>query len=481
MADLQPLLPAKIKPIIDAITASQNAAAPMTPNLGGMTSAMPGITDQIVAPAISVNPRQVADSTDPLTNRLSTDNADLYNRTHPIAPTSALGKIGHVATNIGNVLGNIFDPSAMALIHGTQLNNEIGKSRDAADINAVSDLQNQAAQRAQTEATTAYTQQRPAIEQAKILQKLTSALAPKGITATMNPDGTIDTEDDTDSQAYKDRVSLAAMHDATAQKDAIQTEIQSNHYKPGTPEYAEAQRKLNQVDQRLHVALAGLGLRAQGLELRKENTQAALYGTDLSGNALPGAAQITDSAGNTTTVGSKNAPHAISQQSAVGSFNDLSGSIDHTESALKNYFSEGGSLTDPRVISALNDKSTPTAQWVGGLVQSGLSPAAIAAVTALRQNHEQAGILRKATGGTASEAQAQRILETAPMPGDTNDMALSKIQEQKNVRDRLAPGMTGVAGGVAVTGKKGPSSPPSSEVEEYVRDSSGKLVKKAAK
>lgn len=414
-----------------------------------------------------MNPRVAASSSDPLITRASQDSADLYRRSHPIAPTTTLGKIGHVAAGIGNVLGDIFAPAITANIPGSGLNNQIQKSRDAADINDVSQLQTAQAGRAQQAAQTAYTTARPQIEQAKILQKLTSSLAPKGIIATMNPDGTIDTQDDPDSQAFKNQQALSAMHDATSEKDVIQSEIAKNHYVPGTPQYVEAQRKLGQVDQRIHVALAGLGLRAQGLELRKENTAASLYGTDTSGNALPGAPQITDSNGNTTTVGSKNAGHAIAQQANVGSFNDLSGSIDHTKNVVSDFFNEGGTLNDPSVISALNDHNTPMAQWIGGLVQSGLSPKAIAAVTAIRQNHEQAGILRGVTKGTSAEAGAQRILETTPMPGDSNAVVLQKMQEQRNVMDRLAPGMTGVAGGVQVAGKNPPKSGGSASVKKY--------------
>lgn len=465
MADLQPLLPRKILPMPTI------GDAPATPDLSGMSgslAALPGLTP-LASPNVVDNQRMDSSAADPMVARTADLNADIYKREHPIAPTTTLGKIGHVAANIGNVLGDIFAPQAMSLIPGTQLGNRNKINQDQSDIQGISQQQTEADARKQTEALTAYTTARPAIEQAKVLQKLTSSLAPKGIIATMNPDGTIDTQDDPDSQAFKNQQALSQMHQATADKDAIMGDIAQNHYVAGTPEYAEAQRKLAQADQRIHVALAGLGLRAQGLELRKENTKASLYGTDLDGNALPGAPQITDSQGNTTTIGSKNAGHAITQQGAVGSFNDLSGSIDHTEQALKNYFAEGGSLTDTRVISALNDKNTPTAQWIGGLVQSGLTPSAIAAVTALRQNHEQAGILRKATGGTASEAQAQRILETAPMPGDTNDLALSKIQEQKNVRDRLAPGMTGVAGGVSVSGKQSGSTQRPSSSAKYNR------------
>lgn len=457
MAELQPLLPRKIS---QSVFPSIDDAPPSLPPIaqaamgGGLQSLLPAPS---ASPSVTLNPRISSVSSDPLLTRKDALEADLYNRSNPVKPTTALGKIGHVAAGIGNVLGDIFAPATMALIPGTDLHNQTIMQRDKNDLNTVSDLQTSADQRKGIEANTAYTTARPQIEQAKILQKLTSTLAPKGIKPTLNPDGTIDVEDDPDSQAFKNQQSLAAMHDATADKDAIQSEIAKNHYVPGTPQYEEAQRRLEQADQRIHVALAGLGLRAQGLDLRKQNTQASLYGTDMAGNALPGAAQITDSNGNTTTVGSKNAGHAITQQGAVGAFNDLSGSVDHTEGALRGMFADGGHLTDPDVISALSDHSTPMAQWIGGLIASGLSPAKIAAVTAIRQNHEQAGILRKSTGGTASEAGSQRILDTAPGAGDTDEIALSKVAEQKNVRDRLAPGMTGVAGGVQVSGKKPPS------------------------
>jgi hypothetical protein len=451
MADLLPLLARK--PIATPGAFAPIADLPMpnlpAPNMGGGAPSLGPLT----APNVVDNPRMKSSAADPSVRRTGDLNAEIYGLEHPIAPTTTLGKIGHVAANVGNVLGNIFAPATMALIPGTELGNRVKIGEDQSKLQDISQQQTEADQRKQTEATTAYTQARPAIEQAKILQKLTSSLAPKGIIATMNPDGTIDTQDDPESQAFKNQQSLSEMHSATADKDAATTAIAQNKYQPGTPEYQREQTKINQADQRIHVALAGLGLRAQGLDLRRQNTNAALYGTDNQGNALPGAAQISDSNGNTSTVGSKNAGHAITQQANVGSFNDLSGSIDHTKNALAGFFNEGGTLNDPRVISALNDHNTPTAQWIGGLVQHGLSPNAIAAVSAIRQNHEQAGILRGVTKGTSAEAGAQRILETTPMPGDSNEMVMQKLAEQRNVMDRLAPGMTGVAGGVQVAGK----------------------------
>jgi hypothetical protein len=483
-----PIYNAGLKPPVLSALGTIDAPPSLSPLAPMSAPSLPPM-DAPVAPDVTVNQRISSVSSDPLLTRKDQLESDLYNRSNPVAPTTALGKIGHVAANIGNILGDIFAPATMSLIPGTQLNNQAMRGRDINELQDVSQEQTAADARKQTEANTAYTQQRPQIEQAKILQKLTSSLAPKGIIAKMNPDGTIDTEDDPTSQAYQNQQSLSAMHQATADKDSIMGEIAANHYQPGTPEYDEAQRKLAQVDQRLGAAMAGLGLRRDSLNLRARNQAAQNTGIDpTTGKPFAGAAQISGDNGASTTVGSRFAGHAITQQGTVGSFNDLSGSIDHAQGVLQNFFDEGGTLNDPAVISALQDKHTPLAQWVGGLVQSGLTPKAIAAVTALRQSREQAGILRAATKGTGSEAGAQRILDTVPDAGDSNDVAMAKIQEMKNVRDRLAPGMTSVAGGISVIGKpkanaaQGISSGGnSSNVEEYVRDATGKLVKKVAK
>lgn len=144
------------------------------------------------------------------------------------------------------------------------------------------------AQTAQEQALTDYTKQRPAIEEAKVNQKITAAnnrnaalLAQHGFTYSVDPDTNEPTiAEDPNSQAYRDRQTLTAMHQATADKDQIQAEIAQNHYVPGTPEYAEAQRKLAQVDERLKVALGNLGLR------HNEFTMHA-FGT-VNGQELPG-------------------------------------------------------------------------------------------------------------------------------------------------------------------------------------------------
>lgn len=358
----------------------------------------------------------------------------------------------------GEIAESIIAPGAAALTPGTEMHNRYLQRIQQGNINNELSNQQAIAQEGQTEANTNYLNQRPQIEQSKIDQKETAvrdrvnqAAAAHGQKVAYDENGIPSFTDDYESQAFHDRQALSAMHQATADKNKIVAEIQQNHYIPGTPEYQEAQRKLAQVDQRLNVSMSSLGLRAQGLDLRRQNTNAALYGTDNAGNALPGSAQIAGDDGQMTTVGAKFAPHAISQQKAVGSFNDLSGSVGHTRNALTQFFNEGGSLSDPRIVAAMSDPHSTIGKVINGkVVTNGLSPAAITAINSVRQLHEQAGILRSTTGGTSSEAGAQRILDVVPSAGDNNAMALSKLDQQEEVLKRLAPGMTGVSGGVKV-------------------------------
>lgn len=362
------------------------------------------------------------------------------------------GKILHALSVAGNIAGDIFAPATTSLIPGTQANRQLQEGNLTSRLQ---ELTKTNAENENQEANTDYTKQRPAIEANRVRQHLLTALAPKGFSVTENPfsPGGFDIDEDPQSQGFKDRVALSTMHQATADKDNIMAEIAQNHYQPGTPEYAEAQRKLAQVDKRLQVAVEGLGLRREGLQLRKQNTAANLYGTDLDGNALPGATIETDDEGNQRTVGAQNAGRVIKQQGAVGSFKDLSGSLKHTRATLQDFFNEGNSLSDPIMAAAMSDPHKLTDQIIHGWVESGLTASQVKSLTALKQFQEQAGILRKATAGGAAEAAAQRILDTTPKPGDSNDVVLSKMEEAQNVLDRLTPGVSTVSGGLTVSGK----------------------------
>lgn len=233
------------------------------------------------------------------------------------------------------------------------------------------------------------------------------------------------------------------------------------------------------ADRQYNLQQARLGILRSGLGLRGQMVNGALYGTDMNGNPLPGAAQIGDDEGNLTTVGSRFAPTAVKQQKTVATFNDLTGSVKNLRSAIQQYQSEGGNLNDPTLAAAAADPTSTIGRVINGqLVTGGLSPTQIKLLNAQRQTREQAGILRTTTGGTASEAGAQRILDTVPTFGqDTNESALSKLDEQEKVLGRLSAGQTRVHGGVAV---KNPTASPA-EGTTKVNSSGDKIVFKGGK
>jgi hypothetical protein len=203
--------------------------------------------------------------------------------------------------------------------------------------------------------------------------------------------------------------------------------------------------------------MGSLGLRAKGLQLRQNNQNADFYGVGPDGSPLPGTPQITDDQGNVTNLGRRNANTAIRQQGKVVTFNDLSGSVTHLRDAIKAYEATGGDLSDATLAAAAADPNSTVGKIIQGkLVTGGLSKEAINLLNAQRQTMEQAGILRSTTGGTSSEAGAQRILEVVPKFGsDTNASAYNKLNQQEEVLRRLAPGQVGVTGGAGVKHRGG--------------------------
>ena len=374
-----------------------------------------------------------------------------------------LGKIG---ATVGDTALQLTAPGLERLIPGTQGNNlrlqglqQNIVGNDLATAKGEGDLAQQNAQLGLTGAQTTYTAARPDIEQSKIDQKQTAVqsrvnelAASRGLIPTWDENGLPTFRDDPNSQAFADHQALSSMHQATADKAKIQSDIAQNHYIPGTPEYQEAQRKLAQIDQRMQIAMGSLGLRAKGLQLRQNDQNANFYGLGPDGNPLPNAPQYTDEAGNVTTGGLKGAGLASRQQSKAGTFNDLVGSVSHLRNAIQQYESEGGDMSDPMLTAAAADPHSTVGKIIQGkLVTGGLSPTAITLLNAQRQTMEQAGILRSTTGGTSSEAGAQRILAVVPQFGsDTNESAKSKLDEQEGVLARLKPSMTTIAGGQRV-------------------------------
>lgn len=436
--------------------ALQRLPAPALSSIS-MPSALPN-TPAPTLPNVSLRPPTSQDIT---SSRLLGDQTELKRLGESGSGISQIkNPVLRGAAKVGDTLESILLPGAAAFTPGTEMNHQRLLNQASGRVNNDLANQQQQATTEQTEANTGYLAARPDIEQSKINQKqdavrsrIGEQAAANGQLVSWSDDGVPTFTDDHTSQAFASRQALAGMHQATADKSAIMADIAKNHYLPGTPEFDEAQRKLAQVDKRMQVAMAGLGLRAQSLDLRKQNTNASLYGTDNAGNALPGAAQITGDNGEQTTVGSKFAPGAIKANTKTVTFNDLTGSVSHLRNAIKAYEGEGGDMSDPRLAAAAADPHSTVGKVIQGkLVTNGLSPAAITLLNAQRQTEEQAGILRSTTGGTSSEAGAQRILAVVPHFGsDTNQSAYSKLDEQENVLKRLSPGQTHVQGGVSVS------------------------------
>jgi hypothetical protein len=265
MADLQPLLPRKILPL------SPIGDAPPVVGLD-MGGGMPTLPPFSPAP-ITADPRASSISSDPLITQQSQLEADLYNRTNPVKPTTTLGKIGHVAANVGNVLGDIFAPDVMANIPGTQLYNERIEKRDKADLQANSQLQTEEAGRKQQAATTALTLQQPELQRAKVLSTLAGKVVPKGFKPpTFDENGDLQLDEDPDSQAFKDNVALAGMHNATANFDSIKAENADAKYQPGTPQYTEWKQRLDNAQKEIQVRMGALGLSRERLGFQEDKT-----------------------------------------------------------------------------------------------------------------------------------------------------------------------------------------------------------------
>jgi hypothetical protein len=440
MADLQPLLPRKIPQSVFA------PIAPDTASLPPMQSA-PGVLGAIAPPTPNVinNPRMVADSSDPLVNRASALSADLYKRENPTKPTTTLGKIGHVAAGIGNVLGDIFAPSTMELIPGTQLQNERIEARDKSDLNQVSDLQNQEATRAQTAATTAYTQQRPAIEEAKVQQRLqaahnrvTEAYAHNGQTPEFDEDGNvIGVHDDPTLLAH-------AAQQAKADLQSAQTDLANSKNDPTSPAYQQAER-------RVAVARANAIAAQTRANAYMGNYNQHAFNKDNQGNVLPGAPQITDENGNVTVPGTGNAATAIKSNANAAQFGDVAGATGNIEDTAKALVSSGGRLNSPGVVYALQNTHGTPSQVIQSVDKANLTPEERAYVISNIAFKENLQALRKSAGGSFSDSAVDRLEQLAPN-GSTPDLPylLGQTGQIRQTYSRLGKGVATATGGLKI-------------------------------
>jgi len=219
--------------------------------------------------------------------RLQTSGSGIDQITKPVdasgmptgAPVSGLRKFGGVLARIGDIGATLALGRGAAVIPGTTQRHYADMARQQGYVN--NDLANQSeqARTQQEQALTDYTLQRPDIEEAKVEQRLNAvkdrvnqAAAARGQTVDWTDPSNPQFKDDVTSQAYADHQALSAMHAATADKNKILADIQQNHYIPGTPEWEEVQRKLGQVDKRLQVSLAALGIQRAKLGVEQQNS-----------------------------------------------------------------------------------------------------------------------------------------------------------------------------------------------------------------
>ena len=271
-----------------------NDVAPtaQAPDLGG--SAFPAL-DPIPVPNVG---RQASDPA----QRLNVDQTELQRLQQGDGISHLSNPWARGFARAGDAALSLVAPGVASLTPGTHLHNlqlqhqAAGRIvEEQGELKSGADLMQQQAQTGLTDAQTQYNLARPDIEQAKLDQRenavrerVSQAAAGRGQIVKWGEDGLPSFTDDISSEAYKEHVSATALHDANAEKARILGEIQQKHYMPGTPEFAEAQKKISLQEQKMGVAAQNLGLRAQGLQVSRNNYMANNYGVGPDGQALPG-------------------------------------------------------------------------------------------------------------------------------------------------------------------------------------------------
>lgn len=454
MADLKPLLSKSLlfPPIGDP--------PPMQLG-GGMSSPMPAIA-MPNQPNITVDPHMATNSSDPLFNRganASSDLADRLSRSQISGlnkPTTTLGKIGHVAANIGNVLGDIFAPATMALIPGTGLNNQVMENRDRNDINDVSQLQTAQSGRAAQAATTAYTEQRPAIEQAKVQQKLISTLGTKGLIPERDDQGNltgnvVEDENNPAAQSRKIHDDVEQSKDELAQAQAAFTAAKAD---PNSPLF-------QQVSKRLQIAQVNASAAVTRAQAYYGNYLQHAFNKDLQGNILPGAPQISDAAGNITTPGSTNAATAIKSNAAAAQFNDVTGkggALENVLSKAQALEAAGGRLNSPAIVYAMQHASGTPSQVIQSIDKANLTPVERDYVISNLAAHENIQALRKSAGGLSTDssvAKLDEMLGSGSIP-DADYLARQVAQIQAT-GTRIGKGVATAKGGLTIDTNEKPA------------------------
>lgn len=203
-----------------------------------------------------------------------------------------LGKVLHSLSVAGNIAGDIFAPTVMANVPGTDLNREVQESGLVHRLNGEQDQQSQEDERtAQTQNLNMQpelNQEKQALAQEKqdeVDDKDTNThalqLAKQGQVEITGADGQKHIVDDPGSQVYQTRKALTDYHGAQTALDQARTELAQAGNNPKSPAYQLALAKLHVAQQNASAA----GERAQAYMM---NAQVGNFGT-YNGQAVPGA------------------------------------------------------------------------------------------------------------------------------------------------------------------------------------------------
>lgn len=241
--------------------------------------------------------------------------------------------------------------------------------------------------------------------------------------------------DDPTSAAYQNRQDLDNYRKGMEQVAQLKAQVEKDKVTPGTPAWNQKQQEINAASQRANAYMGNYLQRSKNV--------------DLNNQVLPGAPQIGNDQGNRTTVGTGNASTAIKNQANVAQFNDVHGALDSLEGSAKALVQSGGKLNSPKVAAALAQPKGTLGQWVQGEVAKGnMTPQERDYVIANAAAHENIQAMRKAAGGTATDASVAKL--DALIPGASTpdlDYFLRQTGQIRSTAQRLGTGVTTAAGG----------------------------------
>lgn len=369
-----------------------------------------------------------------------------------------LAQVGDIAAPFLLGSGAMAIPGTAA--HNLWLQQQQGGRVEAAQQN----LQNQQQQvqgQAELRLTNAQADAVPINTQLKKLQAQ-GGLAQHGLMLTTDDQGnSTGVAPDPNSPVYQQQQAKEGLIEAQTQAYKANVELRNAQaafdqakMNPNSPLFVQTQQRLATAQENAQAA-------TRRSEAYMGNYLQGAFGTDMSGQALPGATQITDDQGQTTTVGTKSAPQATKSQANLAQLNDVFGATENIEGAAKRLVASGGKLNSPAVVAAIADPKTTSGQWAQGLVAGTLTPAERDYVIQVKAYRENLQGLRKSAGGGISDAQVDRLMQTAPGANTPDlDYLLRQTGQIRALRTRLAAGAATAKGGLTVQGGNAAVLPP---------------------